>query len=84
MSRKRARHASPSAYDGEPMLVLLGGEPCPSGLVELWRAESFCDVRVQAVVPATSQCFLKTTVCVRSLQASAGTWRDNPRHNRRH
>ena len=49
MSRKRARSSSSSSSEPtEPTLVLSGGEPCPAALVELWRDETLCDVRVQA------------------------------------
>ena len=48
MSRKRARSSSSSSSPTEPTLVLSGGEPCPAALVELWRDETLCDVRVQA------------------------------------
>ena len=49
MSRKRARSSSSSSSEPtEPTLVLSGGEPCPAALVELWRDEILCDVRVQA------------------------------------
>ena len=46
---KRQRPADPDRPAGErPTVTLSGGEPCPAGQVNLWRAGKLCDATVHA------------------------------------
>ncbi|EOD24163.1 hypothetical protein EMIHUDRAFT_238895 [Emiliania huxleyi CCMP1516] len=49
MASKRPRPAEPDRAAGErPTVTLNGGEPCPAGQVNLWRAGKLCDATVHA------------------------------------
>ena len=49
MASKRPRPAEPDRPAGErPTVTLSGGEPCPAGQVNLWRAGKLCDATVHA------------------------------------